>query len=64
MPNHRFKIGEMVVAHAPAIPPGPYTIIRLLPLIRNEPHYQGRSANGVVRAFLENQIKAVPEDTS
>jgi hypothetical protein len=59
MPRHRFKLGQSVVAHSPGIPPGPYTITRLLPLVGKEPHYQAQSATGVVRALLESQIKAV-----
>jgi hypothetical protein len=59
MPRHRFKLGQSVTAHSPGIPPGPYTITRLLPLVGKEPHYEGRSENGVVRALLEAQIKAV-----
>ncbi len=61
MPRHRFRIGQSVVAHGPAIPPGPYKIIRLLPLVEKEAHYQGKSSNGIVRALLESQIRPVPE---
>jgi hypothetical protein len=52
------------MAHAPGIPPGPYVIVRLLPLVGNEPHYQGKSDVGIVRALLESQIMEVssPED--
>ncbi len=59
MTYHRFKLGQTVVAHAPSIPSGPYVITRLLPLVGKEPHYQGKSENGVVRALLESQIRAV-----
>ncbi len=61
MPRHRFKLGQTVVAIAPGIPPGPYTIVRLLPLVGKEPHYQGKSEEGMLRALLETQIKAVPD---
>ena len=59
MAQHRFKVGQAVVAHAPGIPVGPYVITRLLPLVGNDPHYQGRSDAGTVRALLESQIKEV-----
>lgn len=59
MTYHRFKLGQTVVAHAPSIPSGPYIITRLLPLVGKEPHYQGKSENGVVRALMESQIRAV-----
>lgn len=60
MTGHRFKVGEAVTAHAPGFPPGPYVIVRVLPLVGNEPHYQGKDGDGVVRALLESQIRAVP----
>ena len=60
MTGHRFKVGQAVTAHAPGIPPGPYVIIRLMPLVGNDPHYQGKGADGTVRALLESQIRAVP----
>lgn len=49
MPHYRFKLGQTVVAHAPGVPGvpvGPYVIIRLLPLVRNDPHYQGKARRG------------------
>ncbi len=63
MPHHRFKLGQTVVAHAPGIPEGPYTIVRLLPLVGKDPSYQGKSDDGVVRALLESQITAVPQSS-
>ncbi len=57
MARHRFKLGQTVTAHAPGIPVGPYVIMRLLPLVGNEPHYQGKSRDGIVRALLESQIR-------
>ena len=59
MPHHRFKLGQTVVAHAPGIPEGPYVIIRLLPPVGNDAHYQGKSEDGMIRALLEPQIQAV-----
>ena len=32
-------------------------IIRLLPLVRNDPHYQGKSEEGTIRALVESQIR-------
>ena len=61
MSRHRFKLGQSVVAHGPGIPPGPYMIVRLLPLVGKEAHYQGKSSDGVVRALLESQIRPAPE---
>jgi hypothetical protein len=57
MPHYRFKLGQTVVAHAPGVPGGPYVIIRLLPLVRNDPHYQGKSKEGTIRALVESQIR-------
>jgi hypothetical protein len=57
MPHYRFKLGQTVVAHAPGGPVGPYVIIRLLPLVRNDPHYQGKSEEGTIRALVESQIR-------
>ena len=57
MPHYRFKLGQTVVAHAPGVPVGPYVIIRLLPLVRNDPHYQGKSEEGTIRALVELQIR-------
>ena len=61
MPRHRHKVGQSVLAHAPGMPRGPYVITRLLPPVENEAHYQGKTKQGVVRALLESQIRAVPE---
>ena len=60
MAGHRFKLGHVIIAHASGIPAGPYTIVRLLPLVGKEPHYRAKNENGVVRALLESQIRAVP----
>jgi hypothetical protein len=61
--QHRFKLGQKVTAHALGVPVGPYVIIRLLPLVGNDPHYQGRSDAGTVRALLESQIREAAEQT-
>jgi hypothetical protein len=62
MPYHRFKVGQTVVAPSGVrdalIPRGPYLIVRLLPLIDDEPHYRVKStADGHERALLESQIR-------
>jgi hypothetical protein len=47
-----------------AIPPGPYVIVRLLPLVDAEPHYRAKSSvDGHERALLESQIR-LPEGRS
>jgi hypothetical protein len=56
---HRFKLGQKVTAHALGVPVGPYVIIRLLPLVGNDPHYQAKSEAGTVRTLLESQIREV-----
>jgi hypothetical protein len=63
---HRFRVGQTVVVPSSgrpkgAIPPGPYIIVRLLPVEGGEPYYRVRSSvDGHERALLENQIK-LPE---
>jgi hypothetical protein len=58
--RHRFQIGETVASPSPSIPPGPYIIVRLLPLVGSEPHYRVKSTtDGHERALLEGQIKPV-----
>ena len=64
MPYHRFKVGQTVVAPSGVrdalVPRGPYLIVRLLPLIDDEPHYRVKSAvDGHERALLESQIRPV-----
>ena len=46
MTFHRFAIGETVAANGFGIPPGPYRIVRLLPLAGGVPQYgrRGRRA--------------------
>jgi hypothetical protein len=66
MPYHRFKVGQTVVApsggpHA-AIPRGPHAIVRLLPLVGDEPQYRVRSKiDERERVVLESQIRRVEE---
>ena len=55
---HRFQLGQTVVPPSASIPPGPYVIVRLLPLVRGEPHYRVKSVvDGHERALLEGQIR-------
>ena len=66
MSAHRFRVGQTVVVpwSGPqvGIRPGPYVIVRLLPMEDGEPHYRVRSsADGHERALLESQIKAREE---
>ena len=57
MARHRFDLGQTVIALAPGIPPGPYVIIRHLPVVGTEPHYHAKDDNGIVRALLESQTR-------
>jgi hypothetical protein len=66
MPAHRFRVGQTVVVSwsgpQVGVPPGPYVIVRLLPVEDGEPHYRVRSSvDGHERALLESQIKAREE---
>jgi hypothetical protein len=64
MPYHGFKVGQTVVApfggpHA-LIPRGPYVIVRLLPLVDDQPQYRLRSTvDGHQRVVTEQQIRRV-----
>ena len=61
MPNHRFEVGQRVASHSPHVPPGPYEIVALLPLVSGQPHYRVRStADGHQRALLEVQLTPLP----
>ncbi len=61
MPTHRFKVGQRVASHSPHVPPGPYVIVALLPLVGGQPHYRVRStADGHQRALLEVQLTPLP----
>ena len=67
MPYHRFKLGQTVVAPSgerdALLPLGPYVIVRLLPLVGQEPHYRVRSTvDGHERALLEGQIKLIVQE--
>jgi hypothetical protein len=69
MPAYRFRVGQtvLVLSGGPqgAIPPGPYVIVRLLPMEDGEPHYRVRSSiDSHERALLEGQMKLQePEPT-
>ena len=64
MPSHRFSVGQTVMA-PPAgrnaiLPPGPYVILRLLPLEGRQAHYRVKSTvDGHERALLESQTRLV-----
>jgi hypothetical protein len=59
---HRFQLGDVVASFSPSIPPGPYVVVRLLPLVGSEPHYRVKSRiDGHERALLEGQIMLVGE---
>jgi hypothetical protein len=62
MPYHRFQVGQTVVAPSGVrdalIPPGPYVVVRLMPVEDGEPHYRVKSAaDGHERALLEGQMR-------
>jgi hypothetical protein len=58
MRYHRFKIDQTVVPSTPSLPPGRYTILRLLPLVHGEPHYRVMGKDdGRERAVLEAGIR-------
>ena len=63
MTYHRYKVGQRVMAASgrdALLPPGPYVIVRLLPLVGREPHYRVRSVvDGHERALLEGQLRLV-----
>ncbi len=62
MPYHHFHIGQQVVASAFGVPPGPYEILRLLPLADGIPHYRARShADGHERALPEPSLRLAPK---
>jgi len=69
MPYHSFKVGQTVVAlsggpHA-LIPRGPYVVVRLLPLVGDQPQYRVRSTvDGHERVVTEQQIKPVDSGPS
>ena len=58
MSEHRFQVGETVIASAFGAPPGPYSITRLLPANHGELSYRGRSlVDNHERALAENAIR-------
>jgi hypothetical protein len=69
MAYHRFKVGQTVYAPPGGldalIPHGPFVIMRLLPLVDDEPHYRVRgTVDGREWPVLERQIRLVEERPS
>jgi hypothetical protein len=66
MTYHRYKVGQRVVAASgrdASLQSGPHVIVRLLPLVGQEPHYRIRSTvDGHERALLEGQIRLVVQE--
>src|SRR3954453_12887543 len=67
MPRHRFEVGQKVMVPGvglhPAVPPGPYVIVRLLPVQDGEPGYHVRTeVDGRERALMESRIRALPSE--
>jgi hypothetical protein len=67
MPYHRYKVGQTVVVPSGGrdalLPSGPYVIVRLLPLVAQEPHYRVKSTvDGHERALLEGQIRLIVQE--
>jgi hypothetical protein len=59
--DHRFGIGERVVASAFGVPPGPYEIMRMLPLADGVPFYRARCIrDGHERALSEPSLRLGP----
>jgi hypothetical protein len=57
MPYHRFKIGQAVFPLTPRLPAGRYTILGLLPLVRDERRYRVRSNDdGHERVVSEEEV--------
>jgi hypothetical protein len=57
MPYHRFKIGQAVFPSTPRLPAGCYTILELLPLVRDERRYRVRSNDdGHERVVSEEEV--------
>jgi hypothetical protein len=58
MTFHRFAIGETVAANGFGIPPGPYRIVRLLPLAGGVPQYRAKSmVDEHERALAESDLR-------
>jgi hypothetical protein len=58
MSYHRFKVDQTVVASAPTLPFGRYTILRLLPLVNGEPRYRVKGVQEAFeRAVLQTEIR-------
>jgi hypothetical protein len=65
MSYHRFKIDQTVVPSATSIPFGLYIILRLLPLVDDEPRYRIRGAGDrLERAVSQSEIRLLrPRET-
>jgi hypothetical protein len=64
MTDHRFRIGERVVASAFGVPPGPYEITRALPLAHGVPFYRAKSVtDGHERAMSESSLRPAPANS-
>jgi hypothetical protein len=60
--SHRYRLGDLLVARAVSVPPGPYVVTRLLPSVAGEPHYHAQStADGHHRALTEGQLRPIAE---
>jgi hypothetical protein len=58
MSEHRFQIGETVIATAYGAPPGPYSITRQLPADQGKLSYRGKSlVDNHERALAENALR-------
>src|ERR1700712_210535 len=67
MPRHRFEVGQKVMVPVaglhPLMPPGPYVVVRLLPIQDGEPGYHVRSeVDRHERALMESRIRALPSE--
>ena len=67
MPRHRFDVGQKVVAPVAGphslVPPGPYVVVRLLPIQDGEPGYHVRSeVDRHERSLMESRIRALPSE--
>lgn len=55
--SHRYALGDLLVAGSPAIPPGPYVIVRQLQSEDGDRPYHARcTVDGHERALTEGQL--------
>jgi len=60
MPYHHFKLFQIVACRSDNFPPGPYKILRVLPLVGSEPQYLVKSMiDERERVLMEQQIAAI-----